>query len=187
MTWTEVRDAAVSAVRRGWPVVPGTCRPDERGFPELGPLQDTWDLAPVTDPERAEEVWTRLRRVGVLLVCGRGIDALGVPFRVRELLPALGKRGLTVPVATALAPSRWQLLVATGSSTLRPDLAAASVCLRGIGQWAALPPTTLGGYPPLQWTATLPDDRAVRLPGADEVQRTLAEALNSGRPDDGRG
>ncbi|MGH3833818.1 MAG: hypothetical protein ACRDRS_25830 [Pseudonocardiaceae bacterium] len=47
--------------------------------------------------------------------------------------------------------------------------------------------TTLGGYPPVQWTATPPDDRAVRLAGADEVQRALAEALTSGRPDDGRG
>ncbi|MGH3833817.1 MAG: hypothetical protein ACRDRS_25825 [Pseudonocardiaceae bacterium] len=84
MAWTEARDAAVSAVRRGWPVVPGTRRPDERGFPELGPLQDTWDLAPLTDPEQAEKVWTRLRRVGVPLVRSRGIDALEVPFRVRE-------------------------------------------------------------------------------------------------------
>ncbi|MGH3830306.1 MAG: bifunctional DNA primase/polymerase [Pseudonocardiaceae bacterium] len=187
MVWRDVRDAAVSAVRRGWPVVPGTCRPDEMGFPELCPLEDTWELAPVTDPKQAEETWTRLRQVGVLLVCGRGIDALEVPFRLHELLPALGKRNLTVPVVTALAPSRWLLLVATGSGTVRPDLAAASVCLRGIGEWAALPPTIIGGYPPVQWTAAPPDDRTVRLPGADEVQQTLAEALNSGRPDDGRG
>lgn len=104
VVWTDVRDAAVSAVRRGWPVVPGTCRPDEMGFPELGPLEDTWDIVRVTDPKQAEETWTRLRKVGVLLVCGRGIDALEVPFRVRELLPALGKRNLTVPVVTALTP-----------------------------------------------------------------------------------
>lgn len=187
VAWTDVRDAAVSAVRCGWPVVPGTCRPDEMGFPELGPLQDTWNIAPVTDPKQAEEVWTRLRRVGVLLVCGRGIDALEVPFRVREPLPALGMRDLTVPVATALAPSRWQLFVATGSGTLRPDLAIASVCPRGIGQWVALPPTTLGGYPPVQWTQAPPEDRDLCLPGADEVQQTLAEALTSGRPDDDRG
>ncbi|MGH3427864.1 MAG: bifunctional DNA primase/polymerase [Mycobacteriales bacterium] len=187
VAWTDVRDAAVSAVRRSWPVVPGTCRPDEMGFPELGPLEHTWDLAPITDPEQAEETWTRLRQVGVLLVCGHGIDAMEVPFRLYELLPALGGRGLTVPVVTALAPSRWLLLVATGSGTVRPDLAAASVCLRGIGQWAALPPTTLGGYSPVQWTQAPPEDRDLCLPGADEVQRVLAEALNSGRPDDGRG
>ncbi|HWR48741.1 MAG TPA: hypothetical protein VN327_14185 [Pseudonocardiaceae bacterium] len=62
VAWTQVRDAAVSAVRRGWPVVPGTCRPDEMGFPEVGPVDDTWDLAPVTDPEHAEETWTRRHR-----------------------------------------------------------------------------------------------------------------------------
>ncbi|MGH3770377.1 MAG: bifunctional DNA primase/polymerase [Pseudonocardiaceae bacterium] len=180
VAWTRVRDAAVDAVRRGWPVVASTCRPDETGFPEVCPLQDTWDIAPVTDPERAEDIWTRLRHVGVLLVCGRGIDALEVPFRVAELLPALAHAGLTVPVATTLAPSRWVLFVATGSGTLRDDLATVPVRLRGTGQWVALPPTTLEGYPPSRWTQAPPEDRDVRLPGADEVQRVLAEALRSG-------
>jgi Bifunctional DNA primase/polymerase, N-terminal len=177
VAWTQVRDAAVSAVCRGWPVVPGTCCPDELGFSEVGPLEDTWDLAPVTDPERAHEIWTRQRSLGVLLVCGRGVDVLEVPFRVAELLPGLG---LGVLVATALSPSRWLLLVATGSGTLRPELAAASVRLRGIGQWAALPPTALGGYPPIRWKQAPPD---VPLPRVDEVQRVLAEALRSGPPD----
>lgn len=186
VAWTEVRNAAVGAVRRGWPVVPGTCRPDEMGFSEVGPLEDTWDLAPVTDPEQAEDIWTRLRHVGVLLVCGRGVDALEVPFRVAELLPTLADRGLVVPVATALSPSRWLLVVATGSGGLRPDLAALSVRLRGTGQWVALPPTTLGGYPPLRCTQA-PHDRDVCLPCADEVQQVLAEALRSGPPDADRG
>ncbi|MGH3854570.1 MAG: bifunctional DNA primase/polymerase [Pseudonocardiaceae bacterium] len=183
MAWTEAREAAVSAVRRGWPVVPATCRPDETGFAQVCPLEDTWDMAPVTDPEHAEQSWTRLRHVGVLLVCGRGIDALEVPFRVHELLPALSSADLVMPVATALAPSRWVLFVATGSGALRDDLAAASVRLRGTGQWVALPPTTLGGCPPPRWTQAPPEGRDVRPPGADEVQRVLAEALRSGRPD----
>lgn len=169
-------DAALSAIRRGWAVVPGTCRPDELGFSEVGPLEDAWDLVPVTDLEHAQDIWIR-QSYGVLLVCGRGVDALEVPFRVAELLPRLG---LGVPVATTLSPSRWLLLVATGSGTLREDLAAASVRLRGIGQWVALPPTTLGGYPPIRWTQAPPD---VPLPRADEVQRVLAEALRSGPPD----
>lgn len=173
-------DAAVSAVCRGWPVVPGTCRPDEIGFCEVGPLEDAWDLVPVTDPEHARDIWTRQRSLGVLLVCGRGVDALEVPFRVAELLPGLG---LGVPVATALSPSRWLLLVATGSGTLREDLAVASVRLRGTGQWVALPPTALGGYPPIRWTVAPPEDPDVPLPSADEVQRVLAEALRSGPPD----
>jgi hypothetical protein len=33
----EVRDAAVSAVRRGWPVVPGVCRPDDLSFSRVCP------------------------------------------------------------------------------------------------------------------------------------------------------
>lgn len=179
VVWTQVRDAAVSAVRRGWPVVPGACRPDEIGFCEVGPLEATWDLAPVTDPEHVQDIWTRQRSLGVLLVCGRGVDVLEVPFRVVELLPGLG---LGVPVVTALSAVRWLLLVATGSGTLRPDLTTASVRLRGTGQWVALPPTTLGGYPPIRWTVAPPEDLDVPLPSADEVQRVLAEALRSGPP-----
>ena len=175
---TRIRDAAIDAVRRGWPVVPGTCRPDEIGFAEVCPLEDTWDIAPVTDPDHAQDIWTR-QPYGVLLVCGRGIDALEVPFRVAELLPTLG---LAVPVATALSPSRWLLFVATSSGTLRSDLAAVSVRLRGTGQWVALPPTTLGGYPPIRWTVAPPEGRDIRLPGADEVQPVLAEALGSRIP-----
>lgn len=81
-------------------------------------------------------------------MCGRGVDVLEVPFRVVELLAALEGAGWVVPVATTLVPSRWLLLVRTDSGTLRDELAAASVHLRGIGQWVALPPTTLGGCPP---------------------------------------
>ncbi|MGH3719378.1 MAG: hypothetical protein ACRDRI_11185, partial [Pseudonocardiaceae bacterium] len=73
--------------------------------------------APVTDPDHAWGIWGR-KASGVLLVCGRGIDALDVPFRVIELLLALADADLTVPVATAPAPSRWVLFVATGSGTL---------------------------------------------------------------------
>ncbi|MGH3425957.1 MAG: hypothetical protein ACRDQZ_00005, partial [Mycobacteriales bacterium] len=68
--------------------------------------------APVTDPDHAWGIWGR-QASGVLLVCGCGIDALDVPFRVSELLPALAYADLTVPVAPALAPSRWVLFVAT--------------------------------------------------------------------------
>ncbi|MBV9139981.1 MAG: bifunctional DNA primase/polymerase [Pseudonocardiales bacterium] len=182
VTWMQVRDAAVGAVRRGWPVVPGVCRRDELGFPELCPLEDSWDLTPITDPEQAHEIWTRLRPAGVLLVCGRGIDALEAPSRVTAVLPTLAQRGLRVPIATALPPSRWLLLVTTGSGRLRPDLAAASVRLHSIGEWAELPPTTLEGYSPLQWATTPPEDRHVCLPDADTVQQVLAEALHAGRP-----
>ena len=39
VAWRRMRDAAVIAVGRGWPVVPGTCRPDELGFSQVCPLQ----------------------------------------------------------------------------------------------------------------------------------------------------
>jgi hypothetical protein len=73
---------------------------------------------------------------------------------------------------------------ADGAGTRIRDAAidAVSVRLRGTGQWVALPPTTLGGYPPIRWTVAPPEGRDIRLPGADEVQRVLAEALGSRIP-----
>jgi hypothetical protein len=70
----------------------------------------------------------------------------------------------------------------TSSGAARANPTNVGVCLRGIGEWVALPPTTLGGYPPVRWTQAPPEGRAVCLPGADEVQQALAEALTSGRP-----
>ncbi len=73
VAWTEARNAAVGAVHRGWPVVPGTCRPDEMGFSQVGPLEDTWDLASVTDPEQAEDIWTRVLLSWPPAQAGRGL------------------------------------------------------------------------------------------------------------------
>ncbi|MGH3833935.1 MAG: bifunctional DNA primase/polymerase [Pseudonocardiaceae bacterium] len=174
-----LRVAAFEAVCRGWPVARGVDGIDTEGFTEVRPLVQNGGVALVRDPDQAWRIWEQ-RPYGVLLACGRGVDALDVPFRVMELLPALASAGLAVPVATALAPSRWVLVVATGSGTVRDDLAAASVGLRGIGQWVALPPTTLAGQPPLRWTTPPAEDPDTALPSADEVQRVLAEALRSG-------
>ncbi|MGH3718306.1 MAG: bifunctional DNA primase/polymerase [Pseudonocardiaceae bacterium] len=181
----QLRRAAFEAVCRGWPVAPGRFGTDSEGFAEMRPLIENRDAA-VTDPDHAWSVWGR-QAYGVLLVCGRGIDALEVPFRVIELLPALADADLVVPVVTALAPSRWVLLVATASGTLRDELAAASVRLRGKGEWVALPPTAVSGYPPLRWRVPPLDDGASALPSADEVQRVLAEALSSGTSHADRG
>lgn len=156
VAWTQVRDAAVCAVRRGWPVVPGVYRVDALGFPDLVPLQDTGDLAPITDPQQAQAIWTRLRPPGVLLVCGRGIDVLEAPPWVTQRLPALAEHGLRVPIATTVAPYRWLILVATGSGRLRPDLAAAAVLLHSSGEWAALPPHHAAGEPTPALDTTTP-------------------------------
>jgi hypothetical protein len=180
--WTQVRDAAVCAVRRGWPVVPGVCRRDARGFPELVPLPDIEDLTPVTEPEQAQEIWTRLRPPGVLLVCGHGVDALETPPWLTHRLPALAEHGLRVPIATTVPPYRWLLLVATGSRRLRLDLAATAVLLHSTGEWAALPPTTLPGNPPLRWTQPPPHGHTLCLPNADDVQCILAGTHRTKRP-----
>ncbi|MGH3834002.1 MAG: bifunctional DNA primase/polymerase [Pseudonocardiaceae bacterium] len=172
-----LRAAAFEAVCRGWPVARGVDGTDAEGFAEVRPVVRNGDVALVRDPDQAWRIWEQ-RPSGVLLACGRGIDGLEVPFRVMELLPALARADLAVPVATALAPSRWTLFVTTGSGTLRDDLAAASVRLRGIGQWVALPPTTPTGQPPLRWKTPPAEDPDTALPSADEVQRILAEALH---------
>ncbi|MBV9140504.1 MAG: bifunctional DNA primase/polymerase [Pseudonocardiales bacterium] len=174
VSWRQVRDAAVCAARRGWPVVPGVYRLDVLGFPDLVPLEDTEHLTPITDPQQAQQIWTRLRPPGVLLVCGHGIDALEAPPWVTYRLSALAEHGLQVPIATALPPYQWLILVATGSRRLRPELAAAAVLLHSTGEWIALPPTTLPGHPPLHWTQPPPQAHTPRLPTADEVQRVLA-------------
>ncbi|MGH3848121.1 MAG: bifunctional DNA primase/polymerase [Pseudonocardiaceae bacterium] len=176
--WERLRVAAFEAVCRGWPVAPGVDGSDAEGFAEVRPVVRNGDMALVRDPDQAWRVWDQ-RPYGVLLACGRGVDALDVPFRVAELLPTLASAGLAVPTVTALAPSRWVLIVTTGSGTVRDDLAAASVRLRGIGQWVALPPTTPAGQPPLRWTTPPAEDPDTALPSADEVQRVLAEALHS--------
>lgn len=180
-----LRWAAVEAVCRGWPVVPGRVGTDSQGLAEMRPLLENRDAA-VTNPDHAWSIRGR-QPYGVLLVRGGGIDAVEVPLRVVELLPVLVDTGLAVPVATAPAPSRWVLVVAAGSGTLRGDLVAASVCPRGKGRWVALPPTAVVGSAPSRWRVPPCDDLASAPPSADEVQRVLAEALRSGTPDADRG
>jgi len=172
------RWAAFEAVCRGWSVVPGRVGTGTEGVADIQPLIENGDAA-VTDPDHAWNIWGQ-QAYGVPLARGHGIDALDVPFRVAELLPALPGAALAVPVATALAPSRWVLFVATGSGALRDDLVAASVCLRGTGQWVTLPPTTVGAHAPSRWRVPPLDDGTSAPPSADEVQRVLAEALRSG-------
>jgi Bifunctional DNA primase/polymerase, N-terminal len=141
--WRELREAALSATRWGWPVVPGTfLGPDQRwygreGARRLGPIQDDWWEKPVTDPAEAYEVWCE-HPYGVLLVCGRGVDVLELPQRLRGLLafPEVP----WVPLAMTAPPVRWLLFTATGSGAVSGELARASVRLYAAGAWVALPP-----------------------------------------------
>lgn len=184
--WTEIRDAAVAAAGRGWPVVPGTFRSGDGGWygrggaTELLPINAArWETAGITDPEQAMDLWTH-RPYGVLLVCGHGVDALELPSEVAELLPALAGRGLAAPLAAVFPPPRWLLFVATGSGhSLLPKLAMAGVVLRTRGDWVALPPTNLG-YARARWRAEPPAEQG--LPDCAEVQQVLADVLDSELP-----
>ena len=56
-TWLDLRDAALGATRRGWPVTPGTYLGTDRRWHGRDNAQtlcpnDTWADAPVTDPAR---------------------------------------------------------------------------------------------------------------------------------------
>jgi hypothetical protein len=179
--WRELRVAALSATRWGWPVTPGTfLSPDQRwhgreGARRLCPIEDSWRENPVTDPAEAYEVWSE-HPYGVLLVCGRGVDVLELPHRLFGLLPApeVGQ----VPLATtATPPRRWLLFTATGSGALSSELASATVRLHGAGAWVALPPTTVEFLTPQRWLEPPQHPSTRRLRTADEVQHGLLTVL----------
>ena len=188
--WRELREAALNAVRWGWPVVPGTfLGPDQRwygreGARMLGPIQDSWRENPITDPAEAYEVWSE-HPYGVLLVCGRGVDVLELPQRLRGLLafPEVPQ----VPLAMTAPPVRWLLVTATGSGALSGELARAGVRLHTAGAWVALPPTTVGFLSPQRWLEPPQHPGTRRLRTADEVQHGLLTALLRSRLGTGPG
>ncbi|MBV9139313.1 MAG: bifunctional DNA primase/polymerase [Pseudonocardiales bacterium] len=178
--WKALRDAAVSATRWGWPVTPGTflC-PDQRWYGRddarrLCPIEDSWRENPVTDSAEAYEIWSE-HPYGVLLVCGRGMDALELPQRLRRLLafPEVPR----VPLAMTAPPVRWLLFTATGSGALSGELASAGVRLHTAGTWVALPPTTVGFLSPQRWLEPPQHPSTGRLRTTDEVQHGLLTAL----------
>lgn len=184
--WVELRDAALNATRRGWPVTPGTFLGSDRrwhGREEarmLYPIQDSWRDTPVTDPAHVHEIWSQ-QPYSVLLVCGRGVDVLELPHRVFGLLPA--PEVPQVPLAaTAAPPRRWLLFTATGSGALSGELASVGVRLHTAGSWVALPPTTVEFLAPQRWLDPPQSPSTRRLCTADEVQHGLLTLLlRSGR------
>ncbi|MBV9139323.1 MAG: bifunctional DNA primase/polymerase [Pseudonocardiales bacterium] len=188
--WRELREAALSATRWGWPVTPGTfLGPDQRwhgreGARRLGPIEDTWADTAVTDPAEAYEIWSE-HPYGVLLVCGRGVDVLELPQRLRGLLafPEVPH----VPLAMTAPPVRWLLFTATGSGAVSGELASAGVRLHTAGAWVALPPTTVGFLSPQRWLEPPQHPGTGRLRTADEVQQGLLTALRRSRFGTGSG
>jgi hypothetical protein len=180
---TGLRDAAVAAVSRGWPVVPGTypVGAGERwygrvGATGLGPLEDAWEISPLIEWNQAHAVWAHYP-YGVLLVCGQGVDVLELPTRLAEAaLATLDVLGLTGPIAV-LPPARWLVFAASGSGPL-PRLAAwPSVVYRGPGCWAPLPPTDLG-HAPARWHVA--PEPGVSLPPSQELQHAVIDTLEGG-------
>jgi hypothetical protein len=135
--WMDLRSAALSAIRRGSPVTPGTFLSTDRrwhGREEarmLGPIQNSWQDTPITDPAHAQEIWSQ-QPYSVLLVCGRGVDVLELPHRVFGLLPA--PEVPQVPLAaTPPPPAVGLLFTATGSGALSGELASVGVRLHTAG------------------------------------------------------
>ncbi|HEU0088692.1 MAG TPA: bifunctional DNA primase/polymerase [Pseudonocardiaceae bacterium] len=181
-----LRETAIGAVTRGWPIVPGTY-PAEVGdrwygrhgatdAPGLAPLDNQWQHHPIITWEQAHTTWSR-RRYGVLLVCGRGVDVLELPMALASAaLPALDTPEVAGPVVV-LAPARWLLLVNSGSGLLPAMAAWPAVVHRGCGQWVPLPPTDLG-HTRAGWHRA-PEPGAA-LPGSEAVQRAIIAALGGG-------
>lgn len=185
VAWRELRWAALSATRWGWPVTPGTFLGADRRWhgrgdaQALGPVQDMWRQAPVCDPARVEEIWTRAP-YGVLLVCGQAVTVLELPSRFIGLLPAL-QPGLrsgesVVPVVVTGSPPRFLVFTATDSDVLLPELILAGVRLHGAGAWVALPPTSTELVLIQRWW-TRPVEGQPRLCPGTGVQRLLLAAL----------
>ncbi|MBV9144160.1 MAG: hypothetical protein JO115_25110 [Pseudonocardiales bacterium] len=110
---------------------------------------------------------------------------LELPRRIKPL--SVFRAGdLVLPIAVSGPPLRWQVLVATGSGVLLPELAVASVRLRGAGAWVALPPTPVAELFTARWVAL--GTASTPLVDADAVQQVLRTALVSSglamRPDD---
>ena len=177
--WKALRDAAASATRWGWPVMPGTfLGADQRwygreGATRLCPIEDIWVEAPVTDRVEAYEVWSE-NPYGVLLVCGRGVDVLELPEELGWLLPA--PKVPQAPLAVSSPPRQWLLFTATGSGHLSGELARAGVRLHTAGAWVALPPTPVEPMSPQRWLAP-PQLSTDGLPDTEKVQHALLTAL----------
>jgi hypothetical protein len=144
----------------------------------LSPISATWRDSPVTDPAEAYEVWCE-HPYGVLLVCGRGVDVLELPQRLRGLLafPEVP----WVPLAMTAPPVRWLLFTATGSGALSGELSQVGMRLHGVGAWVALPPTAVEFLFPQRWLEPPPPGGTGRLRTADEMQHALLTVLLTSR------
>lgn len=180
--WKELRQAALSATRRGWPVVPGTFPGADRRWhgrhdaTRLCPISDTWPDTSVTAPEHAEQLWSQ-HPYGVLLVCGHGVDVLELPLPMMGLLPALG----VTPVALTGSPPRFLVFTSTDADFLLPEVTPTGVRLHGAGSWIALPPTSTELVITQRWWTTPLEDQPL-LP--TQVALDALRNADAGWPED---
>lgn len=180
--WRQLRSAALSALRWGWPITPGAhLGPDRRwhGCQDarwLCPIQDNWQHTPLTTAEQVEQIWSQAP-YGVLLVCGQGVDVLELPHRMWGLLSALAPGDPVVPIAETGVPPRFLVFTASGPGTLWGDLALTRVRLHAAGAWVALPPTHVHFLTPQRWWNPPPDRESPQLRPAQQVQEVLVTAL----------
>lgn len=161
---TEVRDAAVSYVRHGWPVRPARLT----SIAVSGFCDDA-----ITDAEEALETWTRAP-YPILLACGSFVEAIEVPDLVsRNAIHALRIAGLLGPIIAA--PFGTDYLLASAGQR-RSDLEDGDLVGRQLAprERLVLPPTAVDA--PLHRWRISPTAVGWKLPNLFALQRELASS-----------
>lgn len=177
---TEVRDAAITYVERGWPIQPGTYQ--VHGSPYwhgkasttgLEPIAEPWTDAGITDTTDALTLWTS-RPYSIVMACGWIADAIEIPAEIAlHITQPLRERGCLPP--TVVTPfATWFLLVKPGTP-LAPELARhPTIRVFGAGTWIPLPPTSHGTWC-YRWRSK-PSTPAGSLPSGGRVQQAVLDA-----------
>lgn len=159
-------------------MIPGTyLNTDQRwcgreGATELCPSEDNWADRPVTDRVEADDLWSQ-HPYGLLLACGRGVNALEVPEELSDLLD--DPRVPRTPPGGGDTSAVAGLFTATATDPLPSQLETAGVRLHGKGSWMALPPTIVDVHSSMRWLGTpLP---LGELHDPEQVQAGLLAAL----------
>lgn len=161
---TEVREAAVSYVRHGWPVRPA---------PLTSTAVSGFCDDQITDAEEALEVWTRAP-YPILLPCGSFVEAIEVPGLVsRNAIHSLRIAGLLGPIIAA--PYGTDYLLASAGQR-RSDLDDSDLVGRQLtlGERLVLPPTAIDA--PLHRWRISPTAVDWKLPNLFALQRELARS-----------
>lgn len=176
LLWSEIRDSAVSCARHGWPICPGTYQLDETdrwwGRSDshmLEPAEADWPDSVITDPDTAEDMWSR-RPYNVLLACGPVLDVIELPRQIgKAVVPALHARGSAGPVVTT--PYRTMLLIVDVRSA--PHTVEHPGHSVPYASWVPLPPSS-AEHRLFRWEVS-PEDVDWKLPAMEPVWEQLRE------------